>query len=218
MTAGDVMDRSAALLNDRARSKFTYVAQLPYLNMALDELLEALEENDIPITRELSRVEDIAIGTTTITVPTDLVEIVEIAERDDGGSADEWIPMERTRFLPDGLTQISELRYWTFQDQEIRTLGATAAREVQIKYIAKIQTPFANENDVITIINSRSFLVYRNAGLCAEFIGENPTRASSLNDFAGAALDRMLSVNIKPEQVVPVKRKPFMFAYKRRGS
>lgn len=219
MLASEIMDRSAALLNDRALSKYTYVAQLPYLNTALDELMEELEANDISITQKvLSPVETITAGTTTITSPTDLVEIQTILEADVGASSEDFIEMERARFLPKNITPTTNLRYWTYQDQVIITLGATANRDVKMEYIAKIQTALVDHNSQINIINSKSYLSYKNAALCARFIGENPTRGDSLDILAGQSLDRMLGINIKAQQDMPVKRKPFMFAFKRRGS
>ena len=47
MLASEVMDRVAVLLNDRARTTWTYEVLLPYLQIAWDELLIELENNHL---------------------------------------------------------------------------------------------------------------------------------------------------------------------------
>ena len=47
LTAAQVMDASASMLNDTAKTSYTYVAQIPYLNMALRELQEFFELNNV---------------------------------------------------------------------------------------------------------------------------------------------------------------------------
>src|SRR5436853_974776 len=106
MTAADILDRSAVLLNDSPRSLYTYAAQLPYLNIAIDELQEILEENNVPITNEVSSTLVIPIGTTVISftsspaLPSDLIEIQALYERLNG-TTNSFIKMERREFLPE---------------------------------------------------------------------------------------------------------------------
>ena len=220
MLAGEPMDRSAILLNDKNKTKYTYAVQVPYLNQALDELMESMEENNISVTNERSAIFVISAGVLTIpeapaVLPTDLIEIQEIKERESGGLDTDWIPVTKVDYLPI-LTQATALRYWSWLKGGIKTIGATGIRDVRIDYIAKLQVDVVDENSSITILNSKSFLTYRTAGLCARFIGENPTRADSLDTFAGAAIERILGIDVKANQGMPAKRKPFMFAYKRR--
>src|SRR6267142_2682535 len=99
-TAGSVMDRSASLLNDTAKSSYTYVAQLPYLGVAYDELREILQENNVPITFKLSANYTITTAITDIggagglLLPTDLVELEGVFERT-SGSTEDFIEMNR---------------------------------------------------------------------------------------------------------------------------
>jgi hypothetical protein len=215
MLAGEVMDRSATLCNDRARTIYTYTAQTPYLNTAIDELLESMEENNIAVTNEVSAVLPLTALATLLTgLPTDIVEIRAIYERDAG--IEGWIPVKKSEFLPLNLRQTNNLSFWTYQDNEIRFIGALGDKEILIEYIARIQVPIVDETTVISILNSKSFLAYRNAALCAEFIGENPSRAESLNAYASLALDRMLGIGVKSNQSVTTRRRPFMASYKAR--
>jgi hypothetical protein len=50
LLATTVMDSAAALLNDQAKQQYTYLVQIPYLNMALSELKEYFELNNVPVT------------------------------------------------------------------------------------------------------------------------------------------------------------------------
>jgi hypothetical protein len=49
------------------------------------------------------------------------------------------------------------------------------------------------------------------------FIGENETRAGSLEMLATQALDRELGIPIKGRQAIVTRRQPFMGSYKGRG-
>jgi hypothetical protein len=67
------------------------------------------------------------------------------------------------------------------------------------------------------LVNAKTALSFRVAGLASEFIGENPTRAESLNSNASNALERALNINIKSEQSIVTRRRPFRSGYVRRG-
>jgi hypothetical protein len=220
ITAGEVMDRSASLLNDTAKTLFTYSSQLPYLSTALDELLETLEQNNIGITNYTKTGIVVTAGVTVLTtseLPANLIEIQRIWERTNGTS-EEFVPVTRQDFLPPLQVQTTSLVYWSWQNQEVRLLGATSDRELRIDYVGNVTTfKLADENDEIPIINAMSFLSYRNAALCAQFIGENKERSNDLNQMAIAAMDRMVGINVKGQQVLGTRRRPFMSSYKIRG-
>ncbi len=215
MFASEVMNRAASLLNDTTKQTYTYAVQVPYLNMALDELQESLEEHSIAITKAVSTVLNLAAGDTVLTgLPTELVEIQGIYERTTGTTG--WSPLKKSEFLPVGLSPVSYLQEYTYQGQNIVFLAATQNKEIMIQYVGKTQDTIVDENSEITIINSKSVLTYRTAGLCAEFIGENPSRAQSLNGFAQMALDKMMGINVKGNQDLSVRRRPFMAGYRSR--
>lgn len=221
-TAGEVMDRSAALLNDQAKSVFTYAVQLAYLNAALNELQEIFELNNVPVTNNVSAVIPIAVGITGIggvsqpSLPTGLIDIQALKERQTS-SNDRFIDMTRVEFLPD-IPITSQLIYWTWQNQLIKFLGATTALDVQLEYIQSLFTTVTGAATNIPTINSTSFLSYRTAALCAEFVGENKTRSDDLNVMAQLAMDRALGISSKGRQSIFTRRRPFMSSYKRRGA
>jgi len=230
LVAAQLMNKSASLLNDTAKEVYTYEAQLPYFQMALDELQEAFELNNIPVTmKTTSPPIDVDIGETEINpiegvapnYPSDLIEIEQLWERLQG-STDPYIPLTKRNYLPHYLADqpVNSLVFWVWEDQKIKFIGATTDREVKLDYIKAIfpDTDDVNENTVIGIINARSFLQYRTAGLCAEFIMENPTRAGNLNNNAVLAGERSMGISIKGKQGVVKRRRPFRAAFKLTGN
>lgn len=221
-TAGSVMDRSASLLNDTAKSVYTYVAQLPYLGVAYDELREILQENNVPITFKLSANYTITTAITDIggagglLLPTDLVELEGVFERT-SGSTEDFIEMNRVNFLPK-ITQLStNLEVYAWIGQVIQFIGATGSRQVQINYISNGLIDLVDDTTSIPLINGKNFLAFRNAALCAEFIGENQTRADKLNKFADGTIERVLNISAKSKQVMITRRRPFMARFKLKG-
>lgn len=223
MVVGDVIDASAVLLNDSAKAVFTVAAQLPYYNIAQDELQEIMELNNVPVTNETSTAITVTAGVTTISfttspaLPTTLIEIQKISERL-ALATEDYLPMTRCEFLPTLVEQTTSLIWWAWIDQELRFIGALTDRQLQINYIASRLPSATTTTTPITLINAKSFLSYRTAGLCAEFIGENKDRADSLNTDASLALDRFLGINTKGRQAIATRRRPFLAAYKTRGN
>lgn len=226
LTAGEVMDRSAALMNDPAKTDYTYVAQLPYLNMAIDELVELLEESNISPTNQTSVSIILAIGLNKITptesvttphYPTDLIEIQEVGERDSGSTLN-YTKMERKEFLT--ITPATGfLGYWIWEDQQIKfnPNGATTVRDIQLKYVRQAISLATNDTTVIGTINARSYLAFKTAALCSQFIGENETRAQMLEVKAEEAIERMTGISNKGRQEVVTRHRPFRSGYKMRG-
>lgn len=221
-TAIQVAQASAALLNDKNMTIFTFSDQLPFLNMAMRELQEECEKNNIPVTSQTEIDIEVPAGETTIAfnaeplgpeLPFDLIDIRQMYERN-SGSAQNYIPMQRVEFLPPIVTQTQQLVYWAWINQEVKFIGSTNDIQVRIDYIRDCFTPLSDEQDEIEMINAMSFLQYRLAGLCARFIGENSDRSDELNLTAGLALERLLTIGIKGKQAIFIRRRPFMARYK----
>lgn len=226
LLAGEVMDRSAALMNDPSKTDYTYQVQLPYLNMAIDELVESLEESNSSPTNQISAIITVPIGVNKITpiesvelphYPFDLVEIQEVSERT-AGSQDTFIPLGRRDFLQ-AFPASNSLMFWCWENQEIKfnPKGALGPREVQLKYIRQALSQAVGELSIIGAINSRSYLSYKTAAFCAMFIGENETRASVLEAQAEKALERLTGINNKGRQQIMTRHRPFRANYKARG-
>lgn len=217
--AGSVMDAAAVLLNDYNHTTFTYVAQIPFLNIAIDELAEEMERENKPSTNVVSKVYVIPTTVTDIgggtgqPLPLNLIEIQVIEERLNG-TTNPWTPITRKEFLPSYDTLVTDLVYWAWEDQAIKFLGATSARDVRLKYIGNTLQNVTDENSDIFLINCKTWLEYRTAALCSAFIGENETRATELNTYAGVALNRFLGIASKGRQQIAIRRRPFMSNYR----
>ena len=222
--ASDVMDSSAALLNDNAKRRFTYAVQIPYLNMALDELREVLQLNNAPLTNKtdesiiiLAGVTHVGGGGSNPSLPTDLIEIQDIYERQNAVTED-WQPMTRVDFLPQFVRQIESLTYWTWQGQQIHFIGATTDRQLQINYISDGVPTVHAQTTQIAVINAKTFLFYRTAALLAQFVGENKERSDDLNGMSILAMDRLTGINAKGRQAIFTRRRPFQASHKVRSA
>lgn len=224
-TAGDVFVASAALLNDQAQSVFTDAVQMPYLNMSLLELQESFEQNNIPVTNDTSAVIGVDAGVTEIgfntspALPSDLIDIQYIWQR--VRDTNPYVPLApRLDFLPEYNSDVETpyFLYWAWQDQMIKLQAATSDMDLKLNYIKSIFVTVTSAHDILGVVNCLSFLQYRTAALCAEFIGENKTRAEDLNAYAVLALDRSLGISTKGTQAILTRRRPFRQSFKNRGN
>ena len=233
-TASTVLDAAAALMNDVAKSIFSNAAQLPYLNIACNELQEWCEVNNIPVSQETSAIIEVSAGDNKIVsvddpdaatlpnYPSDLIDIQQIWERTTD-TENEFTPVTKFDYIPhwwETDPPTSSLECWAWLNQQIRFghNGATADNDVKLDYIKTLFPQTITANTTIGIINSSSFLSYRLASLLAQYIGENPTRAEELRAQADVSLDRMLTIGTKGRQSIPIRRRPFMANYKSRIS
>lgn len=226
LVAGTIMDIAASLMNDTAKSTYTYVAQIPYINLALQELEEVYEEMSISATQVTSAVIPMDVGQTTIifnngpglpTLPNDLIEPQKLWESQ--RSLNQWVPMYKRDYLPHSLETIvtNMFVYYTWNSQEIEVLPANINNDIKMDYIGNLFLPVVDENSQINVINAKTFLEYRTAALLAEFIERNTTSSNSLNAYAVLAIDRATGIGIKGKQNIATRRKPFRSAYKRQG-
>lgn len=230
-TSGSVMDRAAVLNNDPNKTIYPYVKQVPFLNQALQELQEYFELNNVPVTDTVTSdpitvpANVIFIGfppdspiSNTPYLPTNLVEPKVLWSRAAG--VDPYVPMQRVDFLPrweEGVEIQYALQY-TWQSQEIRFLPCNQINQIKMDYIRFLFEQLDIDDDgstVLSVINSQSYLQYRTGGLVARFLGENPSRATDLDNDASLAMDRVLGVASKGRQRIQVRHRPFRSGYKR---
>lgn len=204
--AKEVMDEAAAVyLNDSARSRWTYPILLPYLRSAIRELQGELESNDLPPIQEIGAIIPVNIATTELTLPTDFVFPISLAERAVG--EERFTDMTEISWEPDADPE-EKLKYWVFREGKIQFLGATSAREIRLKYLRSL-TAIATENSVIEVPQAFGFLAARTAGLASNFGGSATSRATSANDRAGYFLRIVISTITKRLQDRPVRRRRY---------
>ncbi len=221
------MDRMASLMNDTARTKYTYTNMLPYLNMAIDSLMEEMEASDMSPTSVQTAYIVVTVGQVQITpaesatlphYPVDLIEIQQLSERLNG-SVNSFYPMTRRDGGLNFRTATESLIEWAWQNQIIQFIseGANTDREIKLDYIAIAMPQATDENTVLGMINAKSFLAFKGAAYCAMFIAENETRAGALNEEAGDAINNALGISAKGRQQIFTRRRPFRSSYKARG-
>lgn len=220
--AGEIFQQARFFLNDQIGAVFNDEVLAPALKSAYQELRMECEDNNIPYTNLTSSAITVPQGSTDIggdtgpALPIDLIEIIEMYERVSGSGSDYKL-MWRRNFLPKTDVQTTYLGVFTWQKQVVNFIGATGDVEVKIDYVGESLSRLIDKNSEIAIYNSCAFLWYRTAALAAEFIGENVTRAQSLNADALRCLETMENIGIKSQQSMPVRRQPFMSSYRQRG-
>ena len=225
LLAGEVFNKSAALLNDTAKSVYTNTAQLPYLNLALQELQEWFELYNVPVTDAItSEPINIPTGETRIKfngpgprLPDDLIDIQLLWERPE--DEDPYLRMTKVNSLPLEMAgvEISQFSIYVWSGQEIKFFAANRDNDIKIEYIRNLFPPAIDSNSPINVINAASYLEFKNAALCARYIGENETRANSLDGQALIALDRATGISSKGRQSITTRRRPFRAGWKRRS-
>jgi hypothetical protein len=215
-SVSDIMDRAASLLNDSAKSIFTYAIQMPLLNAAIDELQEAMQLNSVAAVNLVSSVIHITSGVIQIAppeLPPDLITPQGLLERE-FGACTPFMTMTKQEFFVYDQGQQNSLNVWSWQGQVINLIGANTDREVIINYVGAILPKVVASTDTLKLFNCESFLAYRTAALCANFIGENKARADELDQFAALAIERFLKINSKGNTQIIMPRKPYVGVFR----
>ena len=212
-------------MNDQDRAVYSDIVLLPYLNIALSELQEIFELNNIPVTSTSSATIAIPIGTSLIgyltipPLPTDLVEIQQMWESQTGQN--NWTPVTKKEYLTSsilGNVSLSMFGVWAWLNQQVNLRPSINAIDIRFDYIknlfAEITIGLVGTDN--PIVNTDTFFEYRAAALAAEFIEENITRADKLNIYGVSGLERSLGISVKGKQSIAIRRRPFRAAFKRR--
>jgi len=225
LLASEVMDLSAAALNDVNKTTYDYETQLPYLKLALQELQELFQLNSLPVTEMTSAEIPINAGVTklefdaagTSRLPDNLIEIIKIYERTRGGN--NWSPMSRRDWIPQSFAGVSTamLQYWTWQGSELKFLPASGNADILIEYVGSLFPKFLHEDTILPVQNAQGYLAYKTAELISDMVEHNDARAQSNGGRAMMSLDRIQGITIKNKQSIMVRRRPFRSSYKRTG-
>lgn len=224
LTAGQVMNKAAILMNDRRKQVYNYDVQLEYLNMALQDLRKKMELSNSPVTNSTTSDPILVpagvtrIGFNTVhKLPADLVEIQTLWQRQAG--INPFIEMSpRLDFLPKYLEGVESnfWNIWAWEGNEIVLPAANQDNELKIDYVRSLFMNVVSADDQLSVINADSYLEFRTAALLAEFVGENETRAISLNKQAEISWDLMSGIETKGKQEIYTRRRPFRASWKNR--
>lgn len=222
ISVSSILERARFFLNDQNIQYFTNAILSEPFKTAYDDLREECYDNDIRIIAEVSAALEVEAEITDIGGPTgpalpiDFVVPVTLWERPNGTTID-YARMSPFRTLPKVTTLTNYLMYWSYRKQYIEFIGANQDIDVKIDYIGNTLGFPDDAEDRINMFNAKSFLSYRTAALAAQYQGENEERAQGLNSNARQALDKLLNTDIKNQQSMPVRRRPFMASLKRLG-
>ncbi len=208
-------------LNDIDGITWTDAHLLPLIQEAHKELQAHLSLNDIAVVRvQVTNAPNISglnfpAGATSLTaaglMPHDLLEPIALSERDWGDTTPEdYIGLERLPFLPN-YSQNNFLYFWTWMGEDILFLGATTARDLQIRYRSSLSTPL-NMNSTIGFLRGELYVGPRAASLACLVSGD-PKKGMLLQQQADKNLDIVIRSNVKNDQGVGVRRR----AYRRIG-
>ena len=213
--ASDVMADMAALLGDIEQDVFTNTVLLPYLQQASDDLQERL--------LAVSAASKINTRSDNITIPAGLTSLASLLPDDiiDPISVhvqDPTNPNSYTKIDPDrwergessfiNTEPVDRIVAWTWRENDIYFNECSIDQVIFIRYRRSLTRPTGN-NSGIDFPRTRLFLCHQAASLAAEFKGENPTRAASLERKAEGHWNRLKGTETKQQQKVPARRRPF---------
>lgn len=215
-------------MNDSAQRIYNWTTLRPYLNMALMELLQVMEENGLPtvqggmtpsITVPAGDTE-IAYQGTTAQLPADLVEPEQLWESNDGGNS--WAPMVLRQVIDPNIATGQNLIFfgiYVWLGDKIQVPSCTSDNLIKIKYIRNlVPLPLNTSQETFPLpLRTPLFLGHKTAALCAALTAQDETRAEELNTLAETALSREINIPVKTLQRNPVRRRPFRSSYKLAG-
>lgn len=228
LTAGQVMDLAAARLNDVSKSKYTYAVQIPFLNLALLDLQEIYEANNVPVTDDTSAiiyvpsapagvVEIGFSGTAGRILPADLIELKVVWQST--RNLNQWTRLSPVDYLPQwGVTQISSFSCYQWADQKLKVIAANADNDLKLNYIKSLFATVTAAADQLNIINGKTYLVNQTASYVALDVEENELRATALRVDANNSLDKSLTITTKGRQKIQTRRLPFRAGFKSRNN
>ena len=221
------MDKAASYQNDANKTKYTYAAQIPFLNTALQELEKAFALENMPVTDTFSTVLTLAAGVTTIGyapvtpvggmqyLPSNLIEPLRVWERATG--VNPYTPVVKSLYLIPDSTGIERSSFgeYVWKSNKIQFLPSNRINDVMIEYTRALFTKITSSTDLIGLSTAQTFLEYRTGALVAKFLGEDEPRSVELNGYAGLSLDQDLGIGAKGRQNIMVRRRPFRSSYGR---
>lgn len=215
-TAVSVILQASGLLNDAAQTLFTNTVMLPYLKIAFDELQIEMDGYQVPFEKKEAAPVTVNAGTTTMTVPADLIRPIALLERDVGSTTPEdYSEMDETNWDP-LITPQRKLGFWAWVGSGFIFPAATTNRQVLLRYTAALTDLTTTPDVSVQVQRIHVFLQYRTAALAAELIMQDELRADRLNKAAEKSLDAVLRSAVRSRQAVPTRRRPFRYAWNRR--
>lgn len=157
-------------LNDDNGTVWTDAALIPKAQEAHRELQATLWTAGSPSVRAVSAPITIPLGTVALgaLTPTDLVTPIFLYEA--STILEDWVSMTEVMFFPRPVVQGLTLIYWSWQNEQILFVGATADRRIVVQYRKLITIPSAI-GDPIGITFGELYIAPRTAAIAVGSVG-----------------------------------------------
>lgn len=207
-TLSDAVAIARSLLNDDIGNKWPDALLIPKAQVAHRQLQAELALNSIPVVTVQATAITVTAGALNLGVsqPTDIIEPLNLKERDVGAAADEWDEMIEVSFLPQ-LQQDTSLIYWAWYNEKVNFVGATVNKQVLLRYSKTLTVP-TKMTDSLGFIMAENFI-----GPQIAYMASGDAR---FGDYATAALSTLIRTNVKGMQGTPKRRLPYRFKGLRR--
>lgn len=141
--------RAVGLLNDAAQDRYTDAVLLPHGAFAYIEIQEDFADAGIPLIETVTDTFAYTANAASISIPggiTDLAEPLELWEKGDTETADNWLPMKRVAQVgPTPATSLDRLYEWEWSNGAIRVNPCSSARDVFVRYRRQLAYPAAGD-------------------------------------------------------------------------
>lgn len=215
-TAGFITALAQSLLNDAAGDYWSFNLLLPFLQLAFDDLSQELELNEVPITKEITSVLNLAPNTQVIgfgtmpALPENFIEPISIDERLSGQTDADWIPMDEVQ-MPVTDVPSTYLNCWWWDGIQINLLGSTSTEDIRLRYTGGLYKP-QSQSSYIGIRGVENYLAEQTAYYAADSIGNQYT-ADRSRAKAQIFLEKFIRFQVKNKQGLPVRK----LGYRRRA-
>ena len=215
----DVLIRARTLLNDDEGSNWPDFRLITKAQQAFEELEAELYLAGIPIINQqntimlvpaynINQTDGFPLDMSTLPgYPRDMIMPIWMKERQPGEQWRDFVDMVETDFAPITSTD-TRLRYWSWYGGKILLMGALNDMEVLLRYQRFLPLPGIN-TDSISVPLGQLHLSFRVASLAAASMPGNQQVALDFDNRATVNLDKIIRMNIKQQQNIPSKRRPY---------
>lgn len=215
----DVLIRARSLLNDDEGTNWPDFRLITKAQQAFEELEAELYLAGIPIINQqnvimlipaynISANDGFPLDMSTLPgYPKDMIMPIWCKERWPGQEWRDFVDMVETDFPPVTTTDVY-LRYWNWTGGKIFLMGALNDVQLLLRYQRFLPLPGIN-TDSISVPLGQLHLCFRTASLAAASIPGQQQVAADFDNRATVNLDKIVRMNIKQQQNLPTKRRPY---------
>jgi hypothetical protein len=212
---GTVLMQARTHLNDDEGVNWPDNKLIPKAQQAFNQMQAEFLLAGLPIVNEVSVIMTVPAMTTddsSVTLnsvtgyPTDIIMPVWMKERQIGQKNVDFIDMLEVDFIPQ-IDIDTMLVYWCWIGQKILLRGCLNTTQVMLRYQCLLPMPGLN-TDSTQVILGELYLSYKVAALAA-FSARQMDLYQALNGTAEMNLDKLVRMNVRQQQDLPAKRRPY---------